>query len=116
MVLVVDGVMSAFVAPAPPAAHLQTVLRAHFAFHAAVLTLSFIGAAASFACVRRRLPTPRQAAFLGIIFGLASLLGGAVVAVLEGPLFAASWLLFGSMALAIGGALLARPWRAEGHI
>ena len=115
VLLVVDAVMSILVAPAPPSEHRQSILLAHIAFHAAVLVLSFVGAVLGFACVRRRLPSPSQAALLGAVFGLASLFGGMVVAVAEGPLLAGLWLLFGSMAFAIGGALLAKPWRAEGH-
>jgi hypothetical protein len=115
VLLVVDAVMSMLVAPAPPSEHRQGILLAHVTFHAAVLVLSFVGAGLGFACVRRRLPSPLQAALLGVVFGVASLFGGAVVAVAEGPLLAGWWLLFGSMAFAIGGALLAKPWRAEGH-
>lgn len=114
MLLAVDVTMS-LVAPAPPVEYRESILHAHMAFHAAVLVLSFVGAAVGFACVRRRLPSPRQATLLGVLFGLASLFGGAVIAVTEGPLLAGLWLLFGSMAVAIGGALLAKPWRAEGH-
>lgn len=116
VLMAIDLVMSTMVAPSPPAAHRQTVLLSHTVFHVGALVLSFAGAASGFACVRRRQPTLRQSAVLGVVFGLASLVGGAIVAVVEGPLSAGLWLFFGSMSFAIGGALLAKPWRTEGHV
>jgi hypothetical protein len=113
--VLVDVLLSALVAPATPVSHRQGVLLAHAMFHVAVLALSFAGSLVGFACVRRRLPTRGGAILLGATFALVSLLGGAVVAVVEGPLLAGLWLTFGSMAFAIGGSLLAKPWRAEGH-
>jgi len=115
VLLGIDVMMSTLIAPPMPTTIRQGVLVAHAIFHVAVLILSFVGAVAGFACVRRRLATPRQAAILGGAFGLASVFGGAIVLVAESPWLAGLWLGFGAMAFAIGGALFHKPWRAEGH-
>lgn len=110
--LVLDLVLWGVWQGAEPHEQRAQLMGIHAVFHAAVLSLSALGAGIGFLLLRERVPSTRQAAFVGLAFAAVSVLLGPGSFMLAGVWGAAFWLFFGAVAMALGSGLLG--WRTRG--
>jgi hypothetical protein len=110
LLVLADAAMWGGFQGAQPEAQHSELLRIHVAFHAAVLTLAFIGALIGFLPVRKRLLPIKGAVILAVIFSMLSFFAVIGAFQIGGIAAAGIWLVAGSATVAfVGGRMLSSP-------
>ena len=114
LVAAVDLLLSLAYQPPPVEASRAAFIQGRVFMHGSILSLCFIGSLVGFLLVRNAPPSLKLVAFMGLAFGLVSLVAGPGSFVLLGAVGAAAWFAMGSLAVALGSKLFTKPWRRVG--